>query len=410
MIEIISICILLLIYLWVLYNVPILTVGIRQRTKYRSLRLKDINPGDLPRFSVIVPAKNEEAVIGRLLEALLKVNYPPRKREIIVVEGGSTDNTAKICMEYAGKYPRQIRLFQEGLSRGKPSALNHALDHAKGEIVAVFDADNVPDPDILLRAANYFRDPSVAAVQGTMHSINAEENMLTKIASREEAAWFQSVMLGRDALNLFVPLTGSCQFIRREVLEELGGWDESSLAEDVEMTVRLNERGYTVKLAVDVESWQETPTSITQLIRQRMRWFQGYMETTIKYGRLLTKMSRLNLDVEVTLLGPYVLVLCFLSYLTTSMTFLFPIRANPVLGALAYTATLLMVVTLLLVGLVLVHMSKPRKIRNLLWIPFIYAYWILQTLIATHALTQVILRRPRKWTRTMKTGTVTIGD
>ena len=180
--------------------------------------------------------------------------------EIIVVDGNSKDATSTICSEFSAKYPNIIKTICESSSRGKPTALNLALPHLTGEIVGVFDADSVPEKDTLRKIASYFNDQSVMAVQGKACSLNEKKNMLTRIASMEEKAWFQALLTGREKLNLFVPLTGSCQFVRSKVLKELGGWDETALAEDVELALRLVEKDYLVKYAPDVCSWQETPS------------------------------------------------------------------------------------------------------------------------------------------------------
>ena len=402
-------CILFFLYIWVLYNVPILAVGVihLRRTNRKERKAPRLGEGKLPTFSIVVPVKDEERVVGRLLKALLKLNYPRQKMEIIVVEDGSVDKTAGICRKYARKYPECIRFVHQSKSNGKPSALNFGLRDARGEIVAVFDADNVPEPDALLRAAEYFEDPTVVAVQGTPYSINANENMLTKFISYEEAVRFQAYFRGKDALKLFVPLSGSCQFIRRDVLKEVGGWDEESLSEDMEMSAKLTQKGYKVRYAPDIQSWQEYPANLAQLIKQRARWFRGCMEVALKYGRLITNPNRRSIDAEITLMGPYILAPYLIGYLTALYAFLFPMEPDPVFTIVTQVTLLLTSITLLTIGIALIYVTKPRKMRNILWLPFIYAYWSLQTFIASYALAQMILKRPRKWKKTTKTGTVT---
>jgi cellulose synthase/poly-beta-1,6-N-acetylglucosamine synthase-like glycosyltransferase len=140
-------------------------------------------------------------------------------------------------------------------SNGKPSALNYGLEQAKGEIVAFFDADSVPASDALLNVSKYFENPNVAAVQGRTLSINPNENMLTRFISYEEAVWCEAYLQGKDALDLFVHLKGSCQFLRRDVLDQLKGFDENALSEDMELSARLTERGYKIRYASDVRCW-----------------------------------------------------------------------------------------------------------------------------------------------------------
>lgn len=177
------------VYVWTFYNIPILAVGVRhlRDLNRRKERLNSIEIERLPTVSIIVPVKDEEKVIDRLLKALLRLDYPAEKREIIIVEDGSVDGTVEVCRQHVRQYPNQVRLLHKPMSNGKPSALNYALKYAQGEIVAVFDADSVPELDALKKAVAYFRDPSVAAVQGRLCSINADENMLTKFVSYEGA-------------------------------------------------------------------------------------------------------------------------------------------------------------------------------------------------------------------------------
>ena len=402
-------CIISVLYIWSFYNLPILAVGVRhlRRTSQKERKASRLSWEKLPTFSIIVPVKDEERVVGRLLKTLLKLDYPSPKKEIIIVEDGSVDKTTKICKKYTRQYPECIKFIHQPKSNGKPSALNCALKHVRGEIVAIFDADNVPEPDALLRVAEYFENPSIAAVQGTPCSINADENMLTKFISYEEAVRFQAYFRGKDALNLFVPLTGSCQFIRRDVLKEIGGWDEESLSEDMEMSAKLTQKGYNVKYAPDVRSWQEEPANLTQLIKQRTRWFRGTMEVALRYGKLITNPNRKNIDVEITLLGPYMIAPYFIGYLIALYAFLIPVEPDPVFTVMTQVTLLFTTATLLIVGIALIYATKPRRMRNLLWLPFIYAYWSLQTFIASYALIQIVLKRPRRWKKTIKTGVVT---
>jgi cellulose synthase/poly-beta-1,6-N-acetylglucosamine synthase-like glycosyltransferase len=360
----------------------------------------------LPTISIIVPVKDEEKVVDRLLGALLRLDYPPEKREILIVEDGSSDRTVKICMEYVGRYPGQVRLLRKPVSNGKPSALNYALKHARGEILAFFDADNVPEPNILQRVVGYFSDSSVAAVQGRLCVINADENMLTKFVSYEEAAWCEAYLRGKNALNLFVHLKGSCQFIRRRVLEKMNGFDEEALSEDMELSARLTEMGYRIKYASDVRSWQETPSNIKQIFMQRIRWFRGTMEVAFRYGRLMTKPNRRSLDAELTLIGPFMLIASLVSYFLAFYASFATFDFGAFLLFLMQFSVIGTSITLTVCGLALAYTTKPRRLTNLLWLPFIYFYWSLQAFIALYAAILMLLNRQKRWTKTEKSGTV----
>ena len=159
----VAILVISLLYVWTAYNVPILIAGVRhlRRSKNKKRKLSYCSKGDLPSISVIVPVKDEERVVGRLLNALLKADYPKEKMEIVVVEDGSVDRTTEICRNFVKQYPSQVRVICRNVSDGKPSALIEALKHVKNDIIGVFDADNVPEQDVLLRAVKHFEDSSV---------------------------------------------------------------------------------------------------------------------------------------------------------------------------------------------------------------------------------------------------------
>ncbi|MCK5563258.1 glycosyltransferase family 2 protein, partial [Candidatus Bathyarchaeota archaeon] len=332
-------------------------------------------------MSIIVPVKDEEKVVGRLLKAIMDADYPADKKEVVIVEDGSVDGTADICRKFVEKNPLQVKLVCRSVSDGKPSALKEAFKHVSGDIVGVFDADNIPEPDFLLNAAGYFEDSSVSAVQGRLCAVNADENILTKFVAQEEALRCEAYMRGKDVLGLFVPLTGSCYFVRRSTLLDVGGWDDASLSEDMEVALKLTKEGYRIRYAPEIRYWQENPTSLAQLIKQRIRWFRGEMEIAIKYGNLMAKPNRRNVDAEMTLLGPYMFILCLLSYFMLLQAFLGPVPQDFAFITVSQITFLITMVPLFLIGVALIYVTKPRKAGNLLWLPFIYAYWILQNFL-----------------------------
>lgn len=392
---------------WSFYNLPILVAGVRHlRRSRRKSEKRCFEDGILPIFSIVVPVKNEEKVVGRLLDALSRLSYPSDKMEIIIVEDGSTDRTLDICMKYAEEHGGNVKVLHRTFSNGKPSALNYGIKCAKGEIIGIFDADSVPASDILLNACSYFQDSTVAAVQGRTLSINSEKNMLTKFISREEAVWCEAYLRGKDVLNLFVHLKGSCQFFRREVLERLKGFDEGALSEDMEISARLTEKGYKIRYASDVRSWQESPGDLRQLFRQRTRWFRGTMEVAFKYGRLMAKPSKKSLDTEATLLGPFVLIASLATYFAAFYTVFVPYPLSVLLQFVTQFTLLVLTLLMFACGLALIYSSKPRKAADVLWLPFIYFYWSSQAFIAFYALLLILLRRPQKWLKTEKTGMV----
>ncbi len=398
--DVISLILLAVLLFWTVYNGSIIYVGVKNKRKQQATENTIQN---LPNISLIVPTKNEENVIRRCLEGILNIDYPKDKMQVIVVDGNSSDNTCQVCLEFSKKYPNIFKIISETTAKGKPAALNLALPYVKGEIVGTFDADSLPERDALKKVISYFNDKKITAVQGRTTSINEKRNALTRVISKEEKAWFQMLLSGREKLQLFVPLTGSCQFVRTKVLEEMRGWDENSLTEDVELALRLVEKEHLIKYAPDVCSGQETPDNLTGLIKQRVRWYRGYMETAIKYGRLLDKINKRTIDAEISMAGPFMMVVSLLSYLNWFFIAIFLSQSSPILDFTGLVIVLT-AVSIISIGVALTASEKPIKLKNIVWIPTIYVYWLIQMVIAGWAFLNLIFRRKREWTKTTKKG------
>jgi cellulose synthase/poly-beta-1,6-N-acetylglucosamine synthase-like glycosyltransferase len=400
--DVITAILLSVMLFWTGYNGAIIWVGIRSRRNH--LTKETENREQLPKISIIVPTKNEEVVINRCLTSLLNLDYPKDKMEVIIVDGNSSDSTGKVCSEFVAKYPQTFAFITENHeAKGKPGALNLAMPFTTGEIVGVFDADSVPEKNVLKKVASYLNDKKIMAVQGTTTSINERKNILTRVVAMEEKAWFQALLSGKEKLHLFLPLNGSCQFIRRTVLEELGGWDENSLTEDVELALRLVEKNHLIKYAPDISSGQETPNNLSDLVKQRVRWYRGYMETGIKYGRLLNKLNKKTIDAEIALSGPFMMVISLLSYINWFLVALFLAQSTPIIY-LTGLVIALTAISLVSVGIAITASERPIKFQNILWIPSIYVYWLLQIFIASWAFTKLVFRRKRVWSKTAKKG------
>jgi len=326
--------------------------------------------------------------------------------EIIVVDDNSTDKTFQICKEISNNTPDQIKVIKRSKSSTKAAALNYGLKFAKGEIIANFDADSLPESDALINAVKYFNDPKVAGVQGTIFSSNSEENMLTKFLSLERSLQSQVYQNGKDTLGLFVSLNGTCQFIRKSVIDDIGGWNEKNLAEDMEISLRLAEKNFKIRYASDVKTHEESPNNISGMVKQRTRWYRGNIENMIKFGRLLKNpANKVRLDAELQLFGNLIAILCVLNYIMAFWTF--TLSYNQFLVIIMYITSFLTLLVLALAGLSMVIASKPFKPSNILYFPFIYGYWALQSFLALNALFLIVIRRPIRWSKTQRSGVIT---
>jgi cellulose synthase/poly-beta-1,6-N-acetylglucosamine synthase-like glycosyltransferase len=397
--------ILLIFFVFTLYNIPVVVIGLWRlwRTRRKETSAVKVGKLKLPFVSIVVPVKNEEKVVIRLLKALTSFNYPSDKKEIIVVNDASTDRTREVCLQYSVRHP-EVTVLDRAKSTTKAGALNFGVSHAHGEIIATFDGDSVPKRDALLKAVGYFADPEVAGVQGRICSINARQNMLTRFISYECSVQYELYLGGKDALDLYVGLAGTCQFIRKEALNAVGGWNEACLGEDTELSVRLIEQGKVIRYASEVRTFEESPFNIKSLLAQRVRWYRGNIEVGLRFGRLMTRPNVRRFDAEMTLFGTFMILLCVVNYLAPFWVFSVPpTLVTTVIAQFTCFSTLFI---LGVVGVALACMTRPFRLRNVLWLPFIYAYWGFQSFIAMYALFEIALRRSRRWRKTEHTGQV----
>ena len=234
----------------------------------------------LPSVSILIPVLDEEKVIGNAIETLLKCDYPQDKMEIIVIASGSTDRTVEICEKYSSR--GSVKVLTKTLKkRGKPAALNLGLSSAKNNVLVIYDADSIVRPSSLRALVEPLGRPEVAAVVGPVGMINDNENILTRSTSLEFAWLFKSSEL-RERLGLLVPFSGSNRCFRKKVLEELGGFDEDSLVEDLDLSVRLAQRGGLMVFSPRAMIQEEAIASWRVHSRQRERWMAGTRESLKK--------------------------------------------------------------------------------------------------------------------------------
>ena len=281
------------IWLMIIYNGVLFLVAIfyRDINQEETIDLLTANK-QFPGVSIFIPAYNEGVVIRDTLQSMVHLDYPPEKLEIFVINDDSKDNTAEIVTEFSKKY-KQIKLLNippEIAHRGKSSNLNYGLKHASHELIAIYDADNNPEPqslEILVTAA--MSDPKIAAVVGKVRTINKEVNLLTRFINIEFIVHQWTHQAGKWFLHRIAFLSGTNFVIKRAILKEMGDWDSKSLTEDTELSLRLIEKGYRIWFCPTAVTWEQEPQEWKVWFKQRRRWVKGNFYIVNKYlGKGLT--------------------------------------------------------------------------------------------------------------------------
>lgn len=268
------------------------------------------NQESWPYVSLLVAAKNEEAVIGRLVKMLANLDYPAERYDLWVVDDYSTDQTPQLLEALKQEYKRLRVLHRPaGAGGGKSGALNQVLPLTKGEIIAVFDADAQVTPDLLRRVLPLFARSEVGAVQVRKAIANAPLNFWTR-GQAVEMILDAYVHQQRIALGGIGELRGNGQFVRRSALERCGGWNEETITDDLDLTLRLHLDNWDIHLLNFPAVEEEGVTNALALWHQRNRWAEGGYQRYLDYWRLIVRNrlgTRKTLDLFWFFLLQYVL-------------------------------------------------------------------------------------------------------
>jgi len=237
-----------------------------------------------PLVSILVPCYNEEKVLKASLESLINQTYP--KYEIIVIDDGSSDNTYLLAknMEFDnGKV--SLRAFTKQ-NAGKAHALNFGIEKAKGELFLAVDADSKLSGDAVELMVEYFQDPKIAAVAGSVYVTNTD-NLWTKLQALEYIQGLNLVRNGQAFFKLVNIIPGPIGMFRKDAVKSIGKYTDDTYAEDCDLTLRLIEAGYKIDYEIDAVSYTEAPESLLDLLKQRYRWTRGILQSILKHKRKL---------------------------------------------------------------------------------------------------------------------------
>ncbi|MEO0744292.1 MAG: glycosyltransferase family 2 protein [Pseudomonadota bacterium] len=235
----------------------------------------------LPKVSMLVPLYREDNIADALIKRLTRLTYPKALLEVVLVlEAKDTITRDTIARTTLPHWMRVIEVPDDNTITTKPRALNYALDFCEGQIVGIWDAEDAPEPDQLEKAVARFAQagPRTACLQGILDYYNARQNWLARCFTIEYAAWWRLVLPGVARLGLVLPLGGTTLFFRRDILEELGGWDAHNVTEDADLGIRLARAGYVTELIPTV-TMEEANCHPWAWIKQRSRWIKGFLIT-----------------------------------------------------------------------------------------------------------------------------------
>jgi glycosyltransferase XagB len=315
---------------------------------------KYLNPG--LSFTILLPARHEEAVIQDTIQRMVDLDYPEHMKQVlIVIDGGDKGTISKV-------HEKLKELKEVGINNvklitfsnppiNKPHGLNLGLRQAAGDVVVIFDAEDEPHPEILKMVNTIMVGEDAPVVQSGVQLMNYADRWFSALNVLEYFFWFKSRLHYHARLGM-VPLGGNTIFIRRTLLEEIGGWDQYCLTEDADIGIRLSTRRVPVRVVYDdlFVTREETPPTVDQFVRQRTRWTQGFYQILFKgeWRRLPTLPQRIL--AFYTLAFPLLQALLMV-YVPVSLYLILFTEIN-ILAAMVATLPLYMVMAHLLINVV----------------------------------------------------------
>ncbi len=365
----------------------------------------------LPVYTVLAPLYREAAVLGQLLQALARLDYPAKKLDIKLLVEEDDGETRAALRGFVLPPHMEVLVVPRGAPRTKPRALNHGLAFARGELLTIYDAEDVPHPGQLRVAASCFavQGADMACLQAPLGWYNATASFFSRMLAVDYAAHFHVILPWLHKLGLPLPLGGTSNHFRVAALREAGAWDPFNVTEDADLGLRLARKGWrTGVLPAGIGTQEEACTEYACWRHQRARWIKGWLQTFLVHQRMPTQLMHevgaggyfvlyalLGAGVFAALLHPFFLALTLATLLHPGV--LFPGFMSSLLAAMG--------MVVFVAGYTGAFLSAREGLRRtgqrrlLPWLVFLPFYWLLVSLAAWLALWDFI-RRPHHWRKT----------
>lgn len=366
---------------------------------------------DLPVYTVLLPVYDEPSIIDNLINGVGRIDYPADRLELLLLVEEDDDATRQ-ALEEAHLSTIRVVVVPHSLPKTKPKACNYgmSLPDLRGDYLTIYDAEDIPEPLQLRRAVAAFRSApaDIGCLQAKLGYFNERQNLLTRWFAIEYAQWFEVVLPALERARCVVPLGGTSNHLPARVWRDIGGWDEFNVTEDADLGARLATHGYRTQI-LDSVTLEEANSDMVNWIRQRSRWYKGYLQTMIVHLRHPIELRRtigttatlrfLNMTGGIPMTAVINLLFGLLLVSWTSgrpslVTMLFP----PITYYLCLV--LFLVGTPLAIFMTFVVVLATGK-THLWWAALLTpAYWVLQSFAAIKAFYQLVFR-PFHWEKTV---------
>lgn len=365
----------------------------------------------LPVYTIVVALHDEARAVPGLVRALRRLSYPPEKLDIKFVLERKDHATAAALERHARSLPFEVIIAPSAGPTTKPKALNAALPFARGEFLAVYDAEDRPERDQLIVALAAFDagGKEVACVQAALTIDNTRDSWLTRLFTAEYAGLFDVFLPGLASRRWPLPLGGSSNHFRTSVLRRIGAWDPYNVTEDADLGMRLARFGYHTDV-IPSTTYEEAPSHLIPWLRQRTRWFKGWMQTWLVHMRSPAELFQqlgpagfvvFQLVVGGTVLASLVHPIFIVAFAIALATDTLLTVKDGVLGAalVSLYGTTLVAGYLTSSALGIMGLFQRRLLGSAWVLLLMPVHWILLSIAAWRAVLQ-LLRDPFRWEKT----------
>jgi len=400
-------------FLDVLFNLYLILKGLYYppEIKITDKEIKSLDEKKLPVYSILCPLYKEATVLPQFVKAIDKLDWPKEKLDVLLLLEKDDEITIQTAKEL--KLPKYFRIVIVPPSnpKTKPKACNYGLAKAKGKYVVIYDAEDKPDPLQLKKAYLGFAKvgKKTVCLQAKLNYYNTHQNLLTKLFTAEYSLWFDVILPGLQSIKTNIPLGGTSNHFPLKILKKLKGWDPFNVTEDCDLGVRLFKDGY--KTAIfDSVTLEEANSNLKNWLRQRSRWFKGYLQTYLVHMRNPIRFLRkhgwhsllfqltIGLKIIFTLINP-ILWLATISY------FCFYAVVGPTIESLYPTLVFYLAAFSLVAGNFMylynymIGCAKREQWSVIKYVFLIPIYWFFMGLGALIAIKQLIFK-PHYWEKT----------
>jgi len=366
-----------------------------------------------PMYTILCPLYREAQVVPQFVKAMQALDYPMDKLQILFLTEENDSETRNAIRDLALPSYFRIIVVPDGQPRTKPRACNYGLLYTQGSYVVIYDAEDQPDPLQLKKAVLTFANhgTDVACVQAKLNFYNSRQNLLTRWFTAEYSTWFDVVLPALQTARFALPLGGTSNHFRVDLLRALGAWDAYNVTEDCDLGLRL--KRYKLETVIlDSTTLEEANPQLKNWIRQRSRWIKGYMQTYLvhirhpleylrkgRFYELFSFQMVVGSGTGVLLLNPlmWILICIYLVYGTEAVNIYHLLFPGPVLYLGAFC---LIFGNFFYLYLYLLACMKKKLYHLVPWILFIPIYWLLMSMAAFFALYELMVR-PHYWQKTV---------